>query len=817
MKTIEIGIDLGTTNSEIATNVGGEIQIVKNYLGDDYTPSVVGINKGKTLIVGKKAYEALNKFATDDELANNKSEIKRLMGTDKKTHFSRIQKDFTPEEISSEILKGLKADVVAKDSNINTQGVVITVPAYFSTVQAEATKRAGLLAGFKHVVLLQEPIAAAISYGFSNKLNENWLVYDFGGGTFDVALISSKDGDLKVLEHNGDNFLGGKDIDLAIIDKLIVPFLEKKYQLKDFNRGNQEYTSIFQRIKYSVEQAKIQLSRSDKADIELDLDKLNIFENFVITQDDLKNVVSPIIQKTILLCQKVITDSKIDIKNINRLILIGGPTQLPCIREQLEELKIKIDTSSDPLTAVARGAALFASGQQIEEDDDEYIDENTYKINLDYEALSSEDEELVVGEIPELTKTTDDYFIQVQNSTNTFNSNRIKLQNGKFKLYVPLEEHKLNAFWIYLLNSKGEPLKLSQDSFNVTQGLSIAGAPLPKSIGLAFYDVDLLTGEEQNKHEVIFEKNSILPLEHTVYCQTAKTLKKGEKQGTLGIYVYEGESLNVDRNIEICSLEVNGTEITENIVAGSQVDIKLTIDESRTLDVKAYFPDLDQEFNVRSSIYDPSVSIGQLQREIEEAKEELKEVQSNCSLDELDQIENDIREIETGIKVASINEDEKAKIYNRIKTIKLDIDSVKENNSYAELNNTFETESNGLKELPLTDEDKELMDDLMQKGKEAQQEQNAKKLSLVNEQLSCLKYKVLFHNKEFLMGLAAELYQNPSLKENEIAQQYFETLITASKDDDVDEMNNCIRKLFQLLPRQEQIQSEKRLSGIKKL
>ena len=130
-----------------------------------------------------------------------------------------------PEEISAEILKTLKSDVQRKHPDMSLDAAVITVPAYFSTVQSEATKRAGALAGFKQIVLLQEPIAAAIAYGFLNQKNENWLVYDFGGGTFDVALVASRDGSLTVLAHAGDNFLGGKDFDAAIIQNLILPSL----------------------------------------------------------------------------------------------------------------------------------------------------------------------------------------------------------------------------------------------------------------------------------------------------------------------------------------------------------------------------------------------------------------------------------------------------------------------------------------------------------------------------------------------------------------------------------------------------------------
>ena len=149
---INIGIDLGTTNSAIAVNVGGKTEIVKNGAGSDYTPSVFGIDKSGNKVVGRKAYDRLYKSSSDEEIKNNKAEVKRLMGTGETIHFERIDADLTPEEVSAEILKSLKEDASRKYSDLSTVAAVITVPAHFSSLQAEATKRAGELAGFKHKI-----------------------------------------------------------------------------------------------------------------------------------------------------------------------------------------------------------------------------------------------------------------------------------------------------------------------------------------------------------------------------------------------------------------------------------------------------------------------------------------------------------------------------------------------------------------------------------------------------------------------------------------------------------------------------------------
>jgi molecular chaperone DnaK len=201
MRTMQIGIDLGTTNSAIGVVIEDRIEIVKNSLGEETTPSVVYADKSGTLIVGTKAKQKAFQDNRSNASKNWKAEIKRLMGTSEAVWLPHLSRPMSPEEVSAEILKSLRADLERKFPKLDLRAAVITVPAHFSTVQAEATKRAGVLAGFTNVVLLQEPIAAAMSYGLTASANENWLVYDLGGGTFDVALVASRDGHLTILAH----------------------------------------------------------------------------------------------------------------------------------------------------------------------------------------------------------------------------------------------------------------------------------------------------------------------------------------------------------------------------------------------------------------------------------------------------------------------------------------------------------------------------------------------------------------------------------------------------------------------------------------
>lgn len=275
--TIDYGIDLGTTNSEIALFThgdGNKTEVIKNIEGFENTPSAVWIQKGGVdeqgrkkddrLVVGRQA-----KDRVEEDPGNAKQEFKRQMGKEESLDFTGTGRKMKPEELSAEVLKQLKKNVEEwKGENITA--AVITVPADFSAAAIEATNRAARLAGLTASPLLQEPVAAAMAYGFqSNSDKVRWLVYDFGGGTFDAALIHVRDGMIRVENHGGDKYLGGKDIDYAIVDDLLAPAVRKRFSASDFYRKNEKYRADFARLKKRSEEAKIRLSRSASEIIDL--------------------------------------------------------------------------------------------------------------------------------------------------------------------------------------------------------------------------------------------------------------------------------------------------------------------------------------------------------------------------------------------------------------------------------------------------------------------------------------------------------------------------------------------------------------------
>lgn len=689
---ITIGIDLGTTNSEIAIYNSNRVEIIKSSFGDEFTPSVFGVDNSGHTIVGKKAYEKLFKDTDGNNIKNIKSEVKRTMGTSNKIHFDNVDKEFMSEEISAEILKQLKADLLRKHPNYDTTAAVITVPAHFSTLQAEATKRAALLAGFKHAVLLQEPIAAAIAYGFSGTTNENWLVFDLGGGTFDVALVSSREGSLSIINHDGDNFLGGKDMDWLIVDNFIAPHLAKTFKLKEFNRNNGNFKSVFLKLKYMVEQAKIELTSIKSTMIEVDNlcsspEGKAVSLQIELTQKQLEKLVAPVVDKCILTVKQTIEQSGVNISSIKKIILVGGPTQIPCIRKKLEDtFEIEVTSSVDPLTVVAQGACIFATSQQIPKELSSKTrkKDTTHKINFNFESLTSETEETVTGQLD--TSLDDGSYLMIQSDSGYYKSDKIKIKKGKFIETVSLEKHKNNLFWVYLFGVGGEKLDLDQDSFSITHGLSVAGAPIPHTVGVSIVKKDINSNFQFSKaFEPIFTKGSILPLKsEPIEFKTSKSLLRGE-ENDLQIEVLEGESDLPDRNTFICGLNISGKELPKDLPEGTRVILTLAISESREVSVDVYIPDINLTLPARGSVYAEDITVKELEQDIVIEKARLNAINSTCNDEERHFLESQLKNIESNIKNVESDEDERRKLHKHMKDFKVAIDNVEKEKAFPQL------------------------------------------------------------------------------------------------------------------------------------
>lgn len=830
---IQVGIDLGTTNSEVAINNSGKVEIIKNAQQDEYTPSVFGIDKSNNKVVGRKAYDKLFKSSSEEEFNNYKAEIKRLMGTDEKVHFQRTNEDLTPEEVSSEILKSLREDINRKYSDFNTKYAVITVPAYFSSLQAEATKRAGELAGFKYVVLLQEPIAAAISYGFDNISNQNWLVYDLGGGTFDVALISSKDGVLTVLGHNGNNFLGGKDFDWLIVDEIIKPAILEKYKLKTFDRSNDDLKikSIFARLKAIAESAKIELSQYDHSTIEVedigkDEEGKEIYISIDISRDKFEQLIKSKVDETISLTQKTLKESGIQPSAVSKIVLVGGPTQIPFIKSSLEEVfKLTIDNSVDPLTIVARGACLFGLSQRIPQEtlsEDHTKTAGEVHVSLNYDSMTSEEEQTITGIVEELKDSDDEYYIQIQSDNGAYTSSKIKLKNGKFFDTISISKGSQNVFWLYLFDKEGESLPIYPDSFSVTHGLTVSGAPIPHTIGVVFAEKSI-NSDFQYKEvcDPYFEKNSNPPLKETRTYHTLSKLEKG-KDNQLPIKVYEGESDNPSRNSVITELSIDGKKLPYDLPANSEVDLTISVDESRSISVEAYLPSVELTINVRVDKYSQKVDTEALDSGLQKQRSRLKSVEKNISKDQHDEIEGRINELSTNIKNAGNDTDDKNKAERDLRELESKLDEIEKSKELpqlkSEFNEVLENAEQLVGNLPDTNDKGEIVSQLnilKREGQKALDDEDRAILARVIEQLRGIAIRALAEDPSFWVWQLNEIRAKQSEFNNKTDGEYYlNKADKAVQENDVEELKRCVRELVSLLPEESQEEITSNMSGI---
>lgn len=831
---INIGIDLGTTNSAIAVNVGNKTEIVKNAAGSDYTPSVFGIDKSRNKVVGIKSYDRLYKSSSEEEFQNNKAEVKRLMGTAETIHFERLNTDLSPEEISAEILKSLKEDVARKYSDLSTVAAVITVPAHFSSLQAEATKRAGLLAGFKYLVLLQEPIAAAMAYGFEKAADENWLVYDLGGGTFDVALISSKDRNLTVLSHSGDNFLGGKDFDLKIVDEVIKPEILKKFKLTDFDRSSEKFSSIFARLKAIAESAKIELSQYDKSTIEVeDIGKdesgEDIYVSVNLERSQFEELIKPSVTKTVELVKNTLKDSGIAQSSVTKIVLVGGPTQIPYIRKALQdELNLSVDGSIDPLTVVARGAAIFGLSQRIPADillegRGESVSEEK-NVTLHYDSMTSDDDQTVTGIVEELRDEEGNYYIQIQSDSGYYTSSKIKLRNGKFFDTVAIEKGKTNVFWLYLFDDAGNTLPMFPDSFSITHGMTVGGAPIPHNIGVIYANKGFDSGfQVRETCDPYFEKNSIPPLKKSNPYKTVKKLEKGKKN-YLPIKVYEGNSPNPDNNEVITFIKLDGEKLPYDLPAGTDVDVEISVDESRSVTVEVYIPSLGLTLNGRADTYKQDVDVAELEKDLAVQKERLRTIKNNVSEEEYAQLESAIDNLGTNIKNANLDNDDKSKAERDMRELKTNFDKLESSKELPQLTDEFRAKIENAREVlgeldDSPDKQQGLLEvsELEKDGEKAVSEKDKTMLLRVNEQIEQVTMRFVFQNP------AAWVYMLNQIKEkrDELAKKtdadyFIQKAEKAIEDGDVDQLKRCVRNLLDLLPKNTQEEINANISGITK-
>lgn len=611
---IDYGIDLGTTNSAICRMEKGQPVIKKIEVTDDTMPSCVFFNRRGGTVVGASAYRSMKsdkKSATKSwkvEGSNTYVEFKRTMGTDEIYHSENmaskgLKADYTSEELSAEVLKALKSFVTDE----NFRSVVITVPAKFSVNQKTATKQAAKLAGFEHCELLQEPIAASMAYGLSSdQKNGYWMVFDFGGGTFDAALLKVEDGIMQVFDTEGDNYLGGKNLDFAIVDEIIIPYLKENYALDSILADENRKKVLRDAMKTYAEDLKNKLSFQEKEDIISNLGELGEDEDgeeieldLTVTQEQAFNAMRPHFQKAVDICKTLLERNSMRGSQLNKIILVGGPTHCPLIRQMLrEQITENVDTSIDPMTAVASGAALYASTLDADVKSSD-VEIGTIRLNVGFESTSVETTEWVSVQLDKKAtgpNCPNKVYVELVSSDKTWSSGKNEIDSNGNVIEAHLQEGRANSFSILTYDELGNSLECFPNEITIIQGSKVGAAPLPFFIGIEMWD------EEKNK--LVFqpieglEKNKPLPATGTLNdSKTTSQLRPGNPSDRLVIPVYQADDCQEGTSSKlyeyVADVVIDGNDVDQLIPEDTNVDLTIKADNSEMMTIEAYFPSVD--------------------------------------------------------------------------------------------------------------------------------------------------------------------------------------------------------------------------------
>lgn len=814
---VDFGIDLGTTNSCIAVLEGTKTRIIKTNERDEITPSAVSFDKKGRLHIGKIAK---NQLIAEDEIAatNVFLEFKLAMGQPGPFRPSNENsKQMTPEELSAEILKRLKSDVYMDNLREEVTSAVISVPAVFELPQCSATDKAAKLAGLSFSPLIQEPVAAALAYGFQTTQGRGfWMVYDFGGGTFDAAIMQVRDEQIQVVNHGGDNHLGGGLIDLEIVNQLLVPAVIKEYNIEPTGK---KWESILRKLKYHAEPAKIRLSRDEETDLVIDClykdkDGASIPFEFTLKRSDIEKLMEPFIERSIRKCKAVLEEARLASPDIEKLILVGGPTFTPFFRQMLtEKLRIPLEFREDPLTVVACGAAIFAGTQLIPEKSKRSVSltAGQLKLELDYQPIGDETEPAIGGKvIATEEQTLQGYTIEFVESKTYWSSGKIDLNaNGTFTATVHAERDRMNEFLIELRDEKGNRCETKPDRFTYTIGITVSAQTLANNIGVA-----LASGKMQN----FFEKNKILPAKKRLTdFQTTEEVRSGDSGTYLKIPVVEGNNKRADRNHLIGYLEISGQseKVTRDVPIGSTVEVTLEMDESRITRVHAYIPILDEDFECTfypqfSTIdkEDEKNNAEKAKSRLEDVREKLDQIDSTNGENLLQQIDDDRLVDGINNSVIAINQNDQDAV-SRCQDLRIELDvkldEIEELITWPALVLEAETTLSSGREIVTEHGDSQDKNDFSRLEEDIEKAIVSKNPDVLQQKVRSLSQLVM----EILVKLPGfwvaqlELLTNEhkvNMRDQVQAELFIAQGNRAKYDEDVESLKLAVRQLYELLP-----------------
>jgi len=596
-RPLYLGIDLGTTNSAACVFDGEQLQSVRSAAGEALTPSVVRIDQRGNVSVGTRAFRLLQK-----DPDNTRGEFKRLMGSKHRYRFAAVGKDYSPEELAAQVLMSLQKDVESQ-LGVRPERAVIAVPALFELPQIQATSEAARLAGLTRIETIQEPVASALASGWSaDECRGAWLVYDLGGGTFDASLLETQEGLLRIVGHDGDNFLGGRDFDLSVVDWLIARVAESSGVR--IQRSDPAHASAVAKLKVAAEEAKIELSRS-ATETSIVIEALSVGDQHVelieqpLTRAELETITLPLIERSIKVCERLLRAQ--GGPQLERIVLVGGPTMMPALRARLQQaFGAPFGSGLDPMLLVAQGAALFAASAGLDARASSQVAKAATgpRIWLQYPAMTPDTSPFIVGRALDATDGVKS--VRFTRSDGDWQSEWLALEEDQsFAGMLSLKRRASCTFQVEVTRADGTTATANPAQVTVVHGVSIGEPPLARTIGVARADDGVA---------VYFERGSPLPIRKTFTHRTVENVSPTATDYALRVPIVQGDFPFAHLCRLVGVIEIPSSALHSALPAGSVIELTLEVDRGGALSAKAFLPTQNLLFDHVEQLLAPATS-----------------------------------------------------------------------------------------------------------------------------------------------------------------------------------------------------------------
>ena len=632
-----VGIDLGTSNSAIASYRDGDIRVWKDPQQHDVTASTIWIGRRGNKKVGNPAYRSAQ---TSPEYGI--SHFKRFIGSDTKLPVRGLGDEWTPEQCSAEILRELYS-YIPTEIQSECAGIVVTVPAAFNQSQKNATLEAAESAGIGQVTLLQEPVAAVMAATRRRTEPGYIVVYDIGGGTLDVAVAEWTKKGIVLHSHGGVAMLGGRDIDRTIRKTIIEPWIESEFEVPSGWRDDDAWRETRRLCDYAAEQAKIRLSREETTTISMEERELGanddegtaMYLDIPLAREQLNGVIDELVERSIDAVRDALKEGGFETGAMDELVFIGGPTHYEPLRRKVSDaLKIPGTTETDPMTAVAVGAAIFAESvdwstgsrdQAKRKRERAQVGDIRYDLHYD-KRVTTEEAKVRISPISGCDGAT----VEVISEQTGWSSGEIGI-DGRTTITLRVTQMGENTYEVVV--KKGGQRTETASAIRINRSLSgVSAVPLTESIGIG---VRAGTGRS-GRTEMLWlaRRGAELPVQDSVDVAANEALEAGEER-SINMKVYTGEHDRPEENQAHGILRIKGTDLDEGrIEEGAKLNVRYQILEGGQLTLTVVAADLRQEFRSDHNYYvhedgamDYRKAAGSIKEEAEGLRQEVEQTQ----------------------------------------------------------------------------------------------------------------------------------------------------------------------------------------------